>query len=516
MNTLTNFWSIIRDNLRIKVALSIVFPLTIILVAFNIIEYVQHKASMLDSLSLLAAYSGNVIDSSLHHAMQQSDFDEVQALLDTLQDSGEFQNIYILNTTGEIIFAPYEKDIGVQMSQYSESCQPCHEKSAEDRPSSITLMLDSQEQVFRSMQPIENRRSCLECHESDDHLLGLLLIDIPLSTVSKELRDDLGSNVLWAVATITITIIVVHIVLSSKVTNRLRVITNAMAGLGSGQVGGPLQQDSNDEIGQVASTFNHMKAQIIKRDEENKSLTENLQERNVQKGQLLNKLINAQEAERKRVARELHDELGKCLSGLSIQTEILDRYLHINDVSGDDDAIRAQQQLDQIRSLLKETSEQTYNIILGLRPSVLDDLGLVSALREYTNRLNKQADIDFQIEASGLEQRLPADLETMFYRIFQEAISNIVKHAKATSVQLKLHSTDKEFVGEIYDDGIGFDLNSVDLTGNKPRGLGLLGMQERIAHCCGKMDIITSVGQGTRIVFNVPFETDNNRGKPCE
>jgi signal transduction histidine kinase len=214
--------------------------------------------------------------------------------------------------------------------------------------------------------------------------------------------------------------------------------------------------------------------------------------------ELLQRLITAQEDERKRVARELHDELGQALAGLSFQVNILE-----NSITSDDLKIR--EQLSQISSLISHTSDRMYDLIMALRPSSLDDLGLAAALNAHADRMLPGSGISFDLETRGMKKRLPPNLETALYRIFQEALSNIIRHANANKIHVRLVRKNGFFEGEISDNGRGFISEDVQMDGNSSRGLGLLGMQERVTQFGGQLEITSQPGSGTSIHIRIPI-----------
>ena len=227
------------------------------------------------------------------------------------------------------------------------------------------------------------------------------------------------------------------------------------------------------------------------------------QHQSAQRGILLKRLITAQEDERRRVARELHDELGQVLTGLAFRAEALEKLVL-------QDPELALKQLCQMRGLVGEASEGMYDLILTLRPSVLDDLGLVPALRAHMERVADRTGLQFDLDVKNLDRRLPDFVETALFRTAQEAVSNVVRHAEAERVSIRLTCKDHLFQEEIIDDGRGFDISQVNLNGNSPRGLGLLGMKERIVQCGGDLEIYSVPGRGTRIRVVVPIEEAND------
>ncbi len=497
--------SLFQRSLRAKVTLGLVIPLLLIVGMFTLVKYLRRSDTVFNSLSILASNSGQVIEFNLRRAMLADDFDEVRTLLDAIGQTPEFSAVSVLDTSGEVIFAPDEVGVGLRMDNRQEDCQPCHHLPAAERPASIVVDNAAGERVFRSMRPIENSQECQKCHKTDGRLLGLLLTDIPAELMEAAVNADLHENLLWSAATILIVIIVVNVGLSQLVLRRLERLARAIAGLGEGRSHLALPESQPDEIGQLSTAFNTMARQVETREAENTKLSHDLQRQIAHRNDLLQRLISAQENERKRVAQELHDELGQALSGLALRVGLLERYMQQNPQA-------ANAQLNDIRSLIEDTSDAMYDLILDLRPSTLDDLGLASALRDYADRVLKGSDITFDLEAEGLEERLPPTIETSLYRVFQELMSNIVHHAEAHSIQIRLCRHNGTFEGSIRDDGTGFDLSAILMDGSSPRGLGLMGIQERVAQCGGSVRFITEPGAGTQVHVEVPLGEEPEYG----
>ncbi len=491
--------SYLHSSLRAKVTLGVVLPLVLVLSIFTTIEYFRHRSVLMSNLSLFSSYSAEVVEDTLRHQMIESNLDGVQQLIDTIAAREEFQTIYILDPTGEVIFAPNEQGVGLHLDNERQDCQPCHSLLPEERPSNVIVTNDSGQQVFRNMHPLENNPACAKCHDPEERLLGLLLTDISVTPLMVPLAADLRENLMWWVITILVTILVVNLVMSRFVLRRLEGLLLSITGFGQGTLPPPVSENESDEIGQLTNAFHNMAQKIEQRRTENQTLSMRVQRQSAQRGELLKRLITAQEDERKRVARELHDELGQTLSGLSLRVEGTRRLL-------ESDQNRALEQLDQVRSLAAASTEQMYNIILDLRPSALDDLGLVPALRAYAERLLENGDPQFHLEAEEFQHRLPAEIETALFRVFQEALNNSIRHGQAANVWVTLRCRESEFYGEIIDDGQGFDPDSIHVNGNSSRGLGLLGMQERVVQCGGQFRIQSQPGKGTRIKTSIPIQ----------
>lgn len=488
----------IDHSLRAKVTFGIIIPMVLILSIFTFFEYTRHRSVLLNSLSILASYNGQVIEETLRHSMLTSDFVDVQRTLDTVGKNENFRVVYLLDTAGRVIFAPNGANIGIQLDNHNPTCQPCHKLPPNERPSGVVVSVDDGQRVFRSMQPVKNSPACSQCHDPQQRLIGLLLTDISVAPFETAFVADLRENLLFGGGTILISAIFANLVMGRLVIRRLEKVSDALANFGGGKRNLHLATGSFDEIGKLEVDFDEMGQHIQAEEAENQALSEDLRRQTIQQQDLLKRLITAQEDERKRVARELHDELGQSLSALALHSEVIGQFIHT-------DPERALEQLLLTRGLIDKTTQQMYELILALRPSVLDDLGLAAALHSLGERVLKISGITFELDSSSLIERLPPSIEITLYRIFQEALSNVMKHSGADHVKITLAQSDGTFEGEIMDNGHGFRLENIDREPNNPHGLGLLGMQERLAQCGGSMHIFSREGEGTRIQVRIPL-----------
>jgi len=482
----------VKNSLRVKITLGVILPLILVLGIFAIIENNRQQEIIINHLTSSATRSVRVIENSLRHAMLKSDFSEVQTVLDSINDTEDFRVVYLLDKNGEIIFAPNQKDVGTKLNNSAPGCQPCHRLEVNARPGSVIVKAEDGQRVFRSMYPIKNSSECSTCHDPAQETIGLLLTDMPVAPVEKSLESGFQEDLYWWVGMILLTAFIVNFSMNSLVIKRVESLTQALRGFGQGNHGIRLESDSPDEIGQLGESFNEMGQQIESEELENKNLSIQLQNQNIQRGELLKRLITAQEDERKRVARELHDDLGQGLSALSLQVQSVERLF-------DSNPEEAVERFDQINDLIAETTDRMYDLILALRPSSLDQFGLVAALRNHAEKFLDGSGIAFSLDASRYSGRLSPDIETALYRVFQEALSNVRRHAQAEHVKITLQLSDDIFIGEIKDDGKGFDLQSIENQGEDPRGLGMLSIKERIAQYCGQVEISSRPGRGTTI-----------------
>ena len=207
-------------------------------------------------------------------------------------------------------------------------------------------------------------------------------------------------------------------------------------------------------------------------------------------------IINAQEQERKRIARELHDETSQVLTSLLISLAILE------------ESVTTQEARDRIadtRKLAHQTLRAIRNLSIDLRPSALDDLGLLPALRWYVKEYQQKCAIEVEFSAPGFKDRLPPEMETALYRIVQEALTNTARHSNAKKVVITMREDGDTVYATIADDGRGFDFDALRRSPDQERGLGLAGMNERVLLLDGSLEVHTSAGHGTTIEVRIPL-----------
>ncbi len=215
--------------------------------------------------------------------------------------------------------------------------------------------------------------------------------------------------------------------------------------------------------------------------------------------QLLAKVISAQEGERKRIARELHDGPVQALAAISMQLGMIEEMAST-------DYAQSQSRLARLRAELRCTLDEIRLMMQNLRPSALDDLGLVTALREFTTAQLDAAGIQLRWQVSGHPRRLPAPVETAVFRILQEGVNNVVRHSQAHRARVALRFSGGHLCASLRDDGVGFDSEQVRHHPDDGCGLGLLGMQERASLLGGCVVVTSAPGRGTRVRADIPLE----------
>ena len=297
-----------------------------------------------------------------------------------------------------------------------------------------------------------------------------------------------------------------------SVTRPLAVLTDATQRIARGNLEEPIPSLGEDEVGVLAQSFDQMRVtlkssletiaqwnrdleqRVQNRTRQLEVLNEQLQRKEEMRRELLKKVISAQEDERKRVARELHDETSQASAALLLAIET-------NSANAQPET---REQMRRMKVLADRVLDSIHRLIFDLRPSMLDDLGLASALKSSLETHLEPLGMDVSFDVKGQERRLKPEIETTLFRIAQEAILNIRRHAEAESAKVTLEFGEKEVWLHIEDDGSGFDASEVEQSDDRTRGLGLLGMQERAALVDGTFTVLSQPGKGTRITVRIP------------
>jgi len=203
-------------------------------------------------------------------------------------------------------------------------------------------------------------------------------------------------------------------------------------------------------------------------------------------------LVNAQEAERQRLSRQMHDGPAQALSNFILQTEIAMRLLDV-------DPTQARDELGNLKMSAMGTFQKVRNFIFELRPMMLDDLGIIPTIRRYADTFKDQTGLEVNVIVSGNERRLESYLEVMVFRAIQELLGNAARHSQATLLKINVDLTDDLVRVSVDDNGKGFDVDTV-----QGQNLGLKLIRERTEMLGGTFEIDSAMGKGTRVMFSLP------------
>jgi signal transduction histidine kinase len=201
--------------------------------------------------------------------------------------------------------------------------------------------------------------------------------------------------------------------------------------------------------------------------------------------------VDAQETERRTISRELHDQVGQTLNAVLVEAANLGKRIQADDAA-------SLQSLDNIRKFADSSVNSIRDIALLLRPSMLDDLGLIPALEWQAREIARRSGIHVKVVAEDAPDVLPDDMRTCVYRVVQEALQNVSRHSRAASAVVTVRQEAGSLLLSVEDDGCGFDPE-------KTRGLGVLGMQERVRQLGGRFDLQSAPGKGTALRVTLPI-----------
>ncbi len=217
------------------------------------------------------------------------------------------------------------------------------------------------------------------------------------------------------------------------------------------------------------------------------------------KKQLLGiKIIEAQEEERQRVARDIHDGPAQSMANVVLKADLCEKLIHI-------DKDRVKGELNDLKKIVRKSLKDIRRIIYDLRPMSLDDLGLVPTVERYSEIFSEETYIDVRVNAIGEVKRIKSVIQIALFRIIQESLNNVRKHSNATQVKINMENTYNSFNLIVSDNGEGFDKKKIKCYDNPEKGLGIEGMKQRVELLNGKFDIQTALGKGTKIYINIPI-----------
>lgn len=485
-------------SLRFRLTVTVTLALILILGAATLWRYNTHRDMDLEEARTQATAASDMLLASMQYALRANNANDLHAIVDKVSQQPSVRGIYLFDSganlklyrqTGPAVSLPNAKELAAGMSAPNDSSSQ-----------SIVYTAPGGEQTLRHTNFITNQPDCFSCHSAQQQVLGALVSDFALTETNYQITTDLQGSITSGIATILAVVLVINVLLSRFVLNQLEQFIPLLQRFGKGDLAVRLAPTGTDEIGQLATGFNQMADGLQTRERENARLYTELEHKEAARTFLLGKVIAAQEEEHKRLARELHDDLAQSLTALSITVQSA-----VETIPADMAAIH--QRLENVQRLTQDTLLETSRWIQDLRPQVLDDLGLVPAIRAYAEARFEGSGTRVQIETNNLAQRLPPQVEITLFRVLQEALSNIAKHAQAQNVLVRIDRyASGTIVAHVQDDGVGFLPAKYLRAQDGMRGFGLLGMRERVALLDGTLTIDSTPGRGTRLRAEVPWK----------
>lgn len=382
-------------------------------------------------------------------------------------------------------------------------CHTCHTDSSEPQPQREVL----------AFAPLERAQWGVTVRQSEDEVFE----------TTRFMQTRLVA--LWL---LTLAIGLFFVFLTTRaVIAPIQALTAATHRIAQGDLATPLHTRGQDEIGVLARSFDAMRARlqdalveirawhyeldarVHARSAECETARAEIEQLYVElrhkeraRRELLHRVISAQEEERKRIARELHDETSQTLIGMVYRLERAGEMI----ARGKLRSAETRALLEKLLELTQTARAEVNRVIWDVRPMLLDQLGLVPALRSYAEERLAATDLSWNIRIVGEARRLEPSLEAALFRVAQEALNNIARHSHARHTDFTFEYSDNRLRVQIRDDGIGFDPMSVGVSRNGARGLGLLSMEERMKVVGGEFELQSARGSGTTITLTTPIE----------
>ncbi len=391
-------------------------------------------------------------------------------LRDTQRYNTDVRYIFILDNKGEIIAHTFGDGFPLDLLKVNVL--------APDTPYQVTPLLSESGVIWDVAAPIFNGKA------------GVARVGLSEDAMWRTV-NTITAQIIFSMALISMLGMGAAFVLTWLLTRPLLELVDVTERVARGDYTPRVRRWADDEVGILQDAFNRMVEQLALAEEE-RSEREHLRQ------EFLNRVIRAQEDERKRIARELHDEMGQALASVIVG---------LRNVETAPSPQAQEQRLKDLRQVVMNALERVRHLAFDLRPKLLDDLGLVPAIRRYAAKYQERFGIQATVQALALDgTRLSPEVEITVYRVVQEALTNAAKYAHCAHVSVVLQVRGNELSVIVEDDGQGFDLDSLQEHGIGRGHLGLYGMRERAELVGGTLEIESREGFGTAVYLRVPIQ----------
>lgn len=431
---------------------------------------------------------------SADHILVNDPFSLYEVANEVKNSSDDIRYVLITNHNGKLLAHTFPDGIPVGLLELNNQHEPGQKNSIEYIESNEGLILDI-------LIPIEGGN------------IGYARAGISEKFMKEQIRQRVTSVILITFVVCAFAALLATR-LTSMITQPIRDLVKASREIAGGNLKSQLAISSNDEIGRLAEDFNIMVDSLVKTNGERETLLDELKEKEKRRRMLLNKLITIQEDERKRISRELHDETSQSLTSLIVNMRLLaNRELDTNQ----------KKTFLELRDTIVEILENVRKMAVELRPPLLDDLGLVAAIRNYLAKYKANYDIKTYFETNISSEAVDPNIALTIYRIMQEALTNVARHSGAKEAKIELVIEAKRIRLTVSDDGKGLDKEDIAKAREKDR-IGIYGMQERAELCGGCFEIkVTRSGTQVMVLIpTIPFdiekgmdEDETDHSSPC-
>jgi signal transduction histidine kinase len=334
-------------------------------------------------------------------------------------------------------------------------------------------------------------------------LVGLMASQLYISIIIAETK----SLMLFSIFIASLAVLVLWVNIINHLTTGIKTLQQTISLATEGNLSQIYPGNTHDEFSRLAHSINVMLTSLDFTRQENNQLHEEALQMKEEKITLLknhlSQVVKVQEDERKRISRELHDQAGQALMAIQLGLGRIEKHACSNEIT---------KEIDELKTLTHSTMQDIKNLALDLRPSMLDELGLIPTIRQYAKEFSRRTGIQIKLDLAIIDHNqhnqnhFTAELETTLFRIIQESLTNAAKHAEADVVTIQLKETDSKLELIINDNGTGFDITEA-LANQKKECVGLFGMKERVSLWNGNLVIKSFPGGGTTLFITIPSGT---------
>lgn len=460
-------------------ALGIALPALVFLSAFSLLRFSYERRLMEQQLGIAAAQIGEMAVASLRYAMLEDNREHLNVSLQDVNRTTSVLEVQVVDMEGHVAAASTQSIVGESRSPEESGCVECHDPSI-DVPPRITH-LHSDNNVLRVSAPIDNDPDCATCHTQEEEHLGVLLVDVSLNEIADNLSRTLTFDLVSSLASTALITGGIFLLVNMLVVRRVEHMKQPIARFADGNFEArvPVVSPAVDELDMLGATFNKM--------------ADTLQEHERQQAERQQVRQRAIIEERERIARELHDGLAQLLGYVNTKAMAVRMALK------KDNSTLAQQNLEQLEEASRQLFTDVRENILGLKTTSTTDFDLYTLITDYSEQYYSMTGIKVDITYSEdiADINLPAETELQLFRIMQEALTNVRKHAQSEHAWIDLTISDDTLHVTIGDQGIGFDLDDTP-SGRGPH-FGLTTMRERAQSIGADFNIDTRPGEGTRV-----------------
>ncbi len=472
-------------SLRVRVALGVALPILLILSALSLLRYQVERQLLEEQTQLTALQYGEVLLGSVRYVMRINDHAIIAQALNEMGGIEVIHQVEVVDLAGRVKADSRNTEVGMIRESDDLGCVECHRFPAEVRPQTVRLL--SSNGLLRIAMPLANDSDCVGCHEDDDDHLGMLLVDVPAVNFEEHLLYNLRVDLTASVIGMLLVTLGLYLLIHWLVVRRVEAFRPVLNEFAAGNLNArlPVPSTPSDELGKLATAFN--------------SMADDLQHRTREREESRKLQQQAMARERGRIARELHDGLAQLLGYVNTKAMAVRLMLKNNQMEAADKALL---QLEEAaRGLFVEVREA----ILNLKSSGQADAGLIPALKNIISQFSRLNDLSVELTFAPAVDDILLSSETTLQlsRIVQEALTNVRKHAFATTACVSLQIEDEKLVLTVSDNGRGFDLDCVQTAPGAHFGLST--MRERAETIRAEYQLHTKPESGTWIIVRLPL-----------